>query len=452
MHDDVAAISATVLIQSLSLHQVQSAAEWLANHPHKNPDLEVALNLILQGRIVPAETGELVEIAYASPTNALNQDDIRGIMMAKPGNVNLSLESSDRQTAESLLTLAQSHGCPRRVATSSPVKDWLRPLLLQHYLLEREHNPLVMLCTQVPGGGNGRWAAPQDKPALQAYAEAYRAERGSGSLTQDWDDLIQRKQVAVLEHEEQIVSVVKRGSTLHHAIVVGTFTFPPFRKRGFARRLLAFFTQEMLEEYAAVKLWVDEDNVGAIALYHALGFQQIGSCYTGYFSERSLDVNIELARPEDAAAILEIHAAAVHQTAAPYYAEEVINSWARLPITLERIERVKQRWLEDPDRRVVVAKKSSQVVGFGFINKNNELQGLFVHPNFGRRGVGAKILAALEQEALLLRLSYLEVDASINAEAFYSRQGFEIMEHGTHQLASGQEMACVKMRKTFARG
>ena len=264
--------------------------------------------------------------------------------------------------------------------------------------------------------------------------------------------MIQRKQVAVLEHEEQIVSVVKRGSTVHHAIVVGTFTFPPFRKRGFARRLLAFFTQEMLEEYAAVKLWVDEDNVGAIALYHALGFQQIGSCYTGYFSERSLDVDIELARPEDAAAILEIHAAAVHQTAAPYYAEEVINSWARLPITLERIERVKQRWLENPDQRVIVAKKSSQVIGFGFINKNNELQGLFVHPNFGRRGVGAKILAALEQEALLLRLSYLEVDASINAEAFYSRQGFEIVEHGTHQLASGQEMACVKMRKTFARG
>lgn len=450
MHDDVSAISATVLIQSPSLEQVQAAAEWLANHPHKNPDLEVALNLILQGRIVPAETGELVAIAYASSTDTFTQDDIRGVVMAKPGNLNLSLESSDRQTAESLLTLAQSRGCPRRVATSSSVKDWLRPWLLQHYLLEREHNPLVMLCMQVPGGGDGRWAVPEDKPMLQAYAEAYQAERGSGSLTQDWDDLIQRKQVAVLEYEEQIVSVVKRSSTVHQAIAVGLFTFQQFRNRGFARRLLAFFTQEMLQEYAAVKLWVDEDNTGAIALYQALGFQQIGSCYTGYFSERSLDVDIEPARPEDAAVILEIHAAAVHQTAAPYYTEEVINSWARLPVTLERIERVKQRWLENPDRRVVVAKKSSQVVGFGFINKNNELQGLFVHPNFGRRGVGAKILAALEQEALLLKLSYLEVDASINAEAFYSKQGFEAVEYGSHQLASGQEMACVKMRKNLA--
>lgn len=421
MHDDISAISAAVLIQSPSLHQVQAAAEWLASHPHKNPDLEVALNLVLQGRIVPAKTGELIAIAYSSPTDTFTPGDIRGIVMAKPGNLNLSLESSDRQTAESLLALARSHGCPRRVATSISVKNWLRPWLLQHYLLEREHNPPVMLCTQVPSGGEGRWAAPQDKPALQAYAEAYRAERGSGSLTQDWDDLIQRKQVAVVESEEQLVSVVKRSSTVNQAIAVGLFTFPQFRNRGFARRLLAFFTQEMLKEYAAVKLWVDEDNVGAIALYQALGFQQIGSCYTGYFSERSLDVDIEPARPEDAAVILEIHAAAVHQTAAPYYTEEVINNWARLPITLERIKRVKQRWLEDPNRRVVVAKKSSQIVGFGFINKNNELQGLFVHPDFGRRGVGAKILAVLEQEALSLRLSYLEVDASINAEAFYSK-------------------------------
>lgn len=36
-------------------------------------------------------------------------------------------------------------------------------------------------------------------------------------------------------------------------------------------------------------------------------------------------IRLEPAQPEDAAAILEIHAAAVHQTAAPYYSEEVIN-------------------------------------------------------------------------------------------------------------------------------
>ena len=77
------------------------------------------------------------------------------------------------------------------------------------------------------------------------------------------------------------------------------------------------------------------------------------------------------------------------------------------------------------------------------------LQGLYVHPGFGRCGIGSKILAALEQEAALLGLSYLKADASINAEAFYRKQGFEVIEYGTHQLASGQKMTCVKMRKTL---
>jgi len=43
----------------------------------------------------------------------------------------------------------------------------------------------------------------------------------------------------------------------------------------------------------------------------------------------------------------------------------------------------------------------------------------------------------------------LTLHTSINAEAFYSKQGFEVIEYGTHRLASGQEMACVKMQKTL---
>ncbi len=158
-------------------------------------------------------------------------------------------------------------------------------------------------------------------------------------------------------------------------------------------------------------------------------------------------VRIELARPEDASALLDIHAAAVHQTAASYYTSDIIHSWSPLPITCARIERIKQQWIENPDHRVAVAKQDSRIIGFGFIHKNNRLQALYVHPRFGRQGVGAKILAFLEQEALMLGLSHLTVDASVNAEAFYKKQGFEVLEHGTYRLNSGRYMACVKMRK-----
>lgn len=266
--------------------QVQTAADWLANHHHENPALEFALTLFLAGQIPQQTSPEFMAIAHTPSTGRLAQDNIRGIVMAQRGNAVIALESSDCHTAERLFTLTQPQGYPRKIETSSQVKHWLRPWLLQHYSLEREHDSLVMVCTQVASGGEGRWALPQDKSALQAYAEAYRAERGTGSLNQNWDDLIQRKQVAVLEHQGKIVAVVKRGSTARQAIVAGIFTFPQFRRQGFARRLLAFFTQAMLEEYlySSVKLWVDDDNFKAMGLYASLGFRQIGTCYAGYFS------------------------------------------------------------------------------------------------------------------------------------------------------------------------
>ncbi|NEP17573.1 MAG: GNAT family N-acetyltransferase, partial [Leptolyngbya sp. SIO4C1] len=76
----------------------------------------------------------------------------------------------------------------------------------------------------------------------------------------------------------------KRGSTAYQGIVAGAFTFAPFRRKGFGKRLLAFLIGELLTAYPAVKLWVDDDNIGAISLYRSLGFRQIGTCYTGYFA------------------------------------------------------------------------------------------------------------------------------------------------------------------------
>ncbi|NJR62123.1 MAG: GNAT family N-acetyltransferase [Cyanobacteria bacterium CRU_2_1] len=158
-------------------------------------------------------------------------------------------------------------------------------------------------------------------------------------------------------------------------------------------------------------------------------------------------IQLQPAQPEDAAAILEVHCAAVHQTAAPFYPAYVINSWARLPIENDRVERVKQKWIENSDRRTIVAKHSNQVVGYGCVDTTGEIQGLYVHPDYGRQGIGAGILAVLEQIAISFTLPSLQVDAALNAEAFYCKQGFDVTEYSTHRLASGQEMACAKMQK-----
>jgi putative acetyltransferase len=161
-------------------------------------------------------------------------------------------------------------------------------------------------------------------------------------------------------------------------------------------------------------------------------------------------VRIEPAAEQDIAAIMEIHYAAVHQTAQSFYPEEVIDAWSP-PVDNERMNRVK-RAIANPDEWLIVAKQNNRIVGFGSIApKDNQLRALYVHPNFGRSGIGARILTALEHEARSLGLSYLQLDASLNAEPFYRKHGFERIEYATYPLASGQEMACVKMRKTLNR-
>lgn len=203
--------------------------------------------------------------------------------MIKPGN-NLLIESSDYSATESLLAIAIRESCPHRVFTSALVKSWIRPLLLEHYSLQREYDQFVMICTQPSTGGEGRWALPQDFEALQAYAIAYSTERGSGSLNYDWDSLIKQRVIAVLENRGQIASIVRYSTTKRDAFIIAPFTFSKFRRQGFAQKLLAFLIGELLKEYSAVKVWVDEDNFPACALYHSLGFQQVGHCYTGYFT------------------------------------------------------------------------------------------------------------------------------------------------------------------------
>ncbi|MEM9818223.1 MAG: hypothetical protein AAF827_17680, partial [Cyanobacteria bacterium P01_D01_bin.6] len=140
----------TSIIQFPHLLQVKIAASWLAKHRHQNPALEYALAHFLKGQIPLQARPAIMAIAHTSLTDGLIQDSIRGIVMAQSRNAVIALESSDQLTAEQLFKLTQPQGPPHKLQASSQVKHWLRPGLLQHYSLEREHDSLVMVCTQAP--------------------------------------------------------------------------------------------------------------------------------------------------------------------------------------------------------------------------------------------------------------------------------------------------------------
>ncbi len=164
--------------------------------------------------------------------------------------------------------------------------------------------------------------------------------------------------------------------------------------------------------------------------------------------EDNLDVNIRPAIVADAIAIIDLHFTAVHQSASSFYPAEVLNTWSTQPDET-RYDHIR-RALEKGEELFVVAEDASGVIGFGsIVPLLQELRAVYVHPRAGRRGVGSAILRCLEQLALDRGVLQLQMDASINAEAFYRRAGYEILERGVHRLRSGREMACLKMKKSL---
>jgi putative acetyltransferase len=159
-------------------------------------------------------------------------------------------------------------------------------------------------------------------------------------------------------------------------------------------------------------------------------------------------VRVRSASGADAEAIICTHFAAVHQTASEFYPPEVLNSWSRQPDEA-RYEQIR-RAIAKGDELFVVAEDASGVVGFGSIVPSlQELRAVYVHPRLARRGVGARILQELEALAVATHCGHLQMDASVNAEVFYSRHEYEVVSRGVHRLASGHEMACTKMMKVF---
>lgn len=159
---------------------------------------------------------------------------------------------------------------------------------------------------------------------------------------------------------------------------------------------------------------------------------------------------IRRATTEDAEAIMQIHFSAVHETAASWYPQDVLTHWSGGP-NETRCQKVRDS-IANESLCLIVAEDSSGILGFGSVlPKERYLQAVYVHPRAGRRGVGSAILSGLERIARDHRVGYLELNSSLNAEAFYSRHGYASLGRGTHRLNSGLEMDCIKMRKTIAR-
>jgi putative acetyltransferase len=159
-------------------------------------------------------------------------------------------------------------------------------------------------------------------------------------------------------------------------------------------------------------------------------------------------IAVRSATEHDAVAMAHVHYSAVHETAVLAYPSAILTEWS--PALNDFRYGQFRKAITGGIERFLVAEDPVGIPGFGSIVPSaSELRSVYVHSRAARRGVGSAILKALEDLAGSFGCLELQLLASINSEAFYSRHGYTICELAIHKLSSGLEMACVKMRKTL---
>ena len=127
-----------------------------------------------------------------------------------------------------------------------------------------------------------------------------------------------------------------------------------------------------------------------------------------------LPVWIRLARPNERLDLEELQHRA--SRALPHYREQLEANPEAIDLPLNRIEQ----------GAVVVAECVSAVAGFAVVvigPESAELEGLFVEPDFWRRGVGSLLVEEAAHRARSAGLS-LTVIAAPEAQEFYEKCGF----------------------------
>lgn len=106
-----------------------------------------------------------------------------------------------------------------------------------------------------------------------------------------------------------------------------------------------------------------------------------------------------------------------HQNDAP-----TLERWLRNK-TPERF----RSWRSAPDNFLVVAVCAGVICGVGAIRQSSDLDLLYVHPSYQRRGIGRALLMVLESRAREWGLSTIRLIASATARPFYEHFGYEYL-------------------------
>jgi putative acetyltransferase len=124
------------------------------------------------------------------------------------------------------------------------------------------------------------------------------------------------------------------------------------------------------------------------------------------------------------------------------YTDQQIKVWA------SSIEN-KDRWLYIVTKQfLLVAEDQERIVGFCSLEKNNEVDLLYVHKDYQGKEIASRLYAEIEKEAIKKGQTQLIADVSITARPFFEKMGFTVIEEQT-VLSQGVKLTNFRMAKTI---
>ncbi|MGX5665861.1 GNAT family N-acetyltransferase [Rhizobium daejeonense] len=128
-------------------------------------------------------------------------------------------------------------------------------------------------------------------------------------------------------------------------------------------------------------------------------------------------------RPDDLDSVIDVFLRAIRETASKDYTPTQIDAWARADRDVWSIRRA--------NRPTWVAEIGGVVAGFSDLEADGHIDMMFVHPEFGGRGVATALIEAVEAHARASGQTGLHSEVSITARPFFERMGFVVIERET---------------------
>ena len=154
-------------------------------------------------------------------------------------------------------------------------------------------------------------------------------------------------------------------------------------------------------------------------------------------------IDIRRGTADDAERITPLHVASIRTLCAKDYTPRQIDAWAGW----KSPERYRNAMAAG--EVFFVAETGDAIVGFAVLARD-DVKAVYVHPAHVGRGIGSRLLDAVEAHAADSGIPTLRLTSTLTSIGFYESRGYQRGRLAHHPVADGVVLECVEFSKQIA--